>query len=82
MREICITPNFILKWKKWKHRKVFNPRSQSRLGLKTNLEPRSEHGLLGQSKNTPQFLKYITGLPTHDDLFPEMVFLIHVALQS
>lgn len=53
MREICVIPTIILKWKKWWHRKVFNPRSQSRLVLKTNLEPRSEHGLLRQSKNTP-----------------------------
>lgn len=41
MRESCITPTVILKWKKWRHRKEFNPRSQSRLGLK-DLEPRYE----------------------------------------
>lgn len=38
MKEICIT--IILKWKKGRHREVFNLRSQSRLGLKTNLEPK------------------------------------------
>lgn len=59
MREIWIIPTIILKWKKWRHREVFNPRSHCRLVLKANMEPRSEHGLLRHSKDTPSFFKYI-----------------------
>lgn len=59
MREIWIVPTIILKWKKGRYREVFNPRSHSRVVLKANVEPRSEHGLLRHSKKTPSFFKYI-----------------------
>lgn len=44
MREMCIIPTTIIKRKKWRCRKMVNPRPQSGLVLRPNLEPRSQHG--------------------------------------